>query len=104
MERAGGSGDASAKFARSDRQPLFSAFAVQHDAVEIAFDGGEENVVQGGNAHSRVGQGAQNENCTVLDWFEQCEGDDSNGSATLVFEKVFLACLLPFLAATAVRA
>ena len=33
-----------------DRQPL-SGLAVQHHAVEIALDGGEENVVQSGDAH-----------------------------------------------------
>jgi len=39
-----GSGDVAAEVGRRDGQPL-SSLAVQHGAVEIAFGGGEENIV-----------------------------------------------------------
>ena len=50
LQRTRRSGDALAKFARGHRQPL-RGLAVQHHAIEVVFDRGEENVVQSGNAH-----------------------------------------------------
>ena len=50
MQRVRGSGDALAELAGRDRQPL-PGIAIQHDAVQVAFDRGEENIVQSGNAH-----------------------------------------------------
>ena len=43
-------GDALAEFAGRDRQP-FSRFAVKQHAIEIAFESGEEDVVQRGDTH-----------------------------------------------------
>src|SRR5579871_1200810 len=43
-------GDPLAKFAGGNGKP-FSGVAVEHDAVEISFDRGEEDIVQGGDAH-----------------------------------------------------
>jgi len=75
MERTSGAGYALAELARGDGQPLPS-FAVQQHAVVIAFDRGEENVVQCGNAHRTVQAGmtrtpkirgaGSDQKCTVL--------------------------------------
>ena len=53
MQGVGGAGDALGEFARADRKP-FARVAVEHDAIEIAFDGGEEDVVEGGDGHCVV--------------------------------------------------
>ncbi len=44
LQRVRGSGDVAAEVGRRDGQPL-SMLTVQHGAVEIAFGGGEENIV-----------------------------------------------------------
>ncbi len=90
MQRARGSGDACAEFARGDWQPL-PGIAVQHHAVKIAFDRGEENVVQSGDAHCvfRVpaaeprlawSQSAPNRTLLFCRWFGQCVPSHSLGT------------------------
>ncbi len=53
VQRAGDAGDILPELARADGQP-FSDLAIQLHAVEIAFDGCEKDIVQGGNTHRVV--------------------------------------------------
>jgi len=55
--------DVAAELLRRDGEPVTGLLAVQHGAVEIALDCGEENVVQRGDAHR--GLGSVCTECTV---------------------------------------
>ena len=91
VQRPGGLRDPPAKFVRGDGKPL-SRLAVQQHAVEIALDGGEENVVESGNAH-RVFRGGRpmlvvivqndsEQNCTVLQALSAMRTITRYGSST----------------------
>jgi hypothetical protein len=67
MQRVRGTDHIVAKLASGNGQP-FSIFPIQHDALEIALKGSEEDIVQSSDAHevTLLGRAKFELKCTVF--------------------------------------